>query len=325
MPACPAGYDFDALEFAKLVFGDVHLIEENFPCVQRNAAQHGVAYRARLLKDFLLHEMLEAALFGHDGVPGDVLNRTLDGVPIEVEQADAIGREDGDVAVGEENDVARVMKDGWNIAGDEELLLPKADDGRRSETGSYDFLRVASGKDSEGEDSAELLDGFLHGIFERATIVVRLDKMGDDLGIGLSLEFVALRGELMLQLQVIFNYAVVDDDDFAGAIAVRMRVFFRRAAVSVPAREADAVHTFERRKTDSLLEISKLAGGAANFQVAILADHGDSRRLLAAIFEPFQAVDHQRNNFFRADVTNYPAHDFRFSRCMSKCTCVQSE
>ena len=55
------------------------------------------------------------------------------------------------------------------------------------------------------------------------------------------------RDEFVLQFQVVFDDAVVDDYDFAGAIAVRMGVFFGGAAMGGPASVADAVDAFEGR------------------------------------------------------------------------------
>jgi hypothetical protein len=57
----------------ELGFADLHFVEENLAGFLRDAAQRGVADGARLLIDFLEHEMLEAALFRHDRVPGDAL------------------------------------------------------------------------------------------------------------------------------------------------------------------------------------------------------------------------------------------------------------
>ncbi len=48
------------------------------PDFLRNSAKQGVANGARLLENLLLHEMLEAALLGHDRVPGDMLGSALD-------------------------------------------------------------------------------------------------------------------------------------------------------------------------------------------------------------------------------------------------------
>ena len=66
-----------ALEFG---FGDLHFVEEDVSGFLRNAAQRCVAHGARLLINFFEHEMLEAALFRHDRVPGDMLHLAHDGL-----------------------------------------------------------------------------------------------------------------------------------------------------------------------------------------------------------------------------------------------------
>ena len=83
-----------------------------------------------------------------------------------------------------------------------------------------------------------------------------LDQVGDDLGIGLGDESVALRRQLALQRQVIFDDAVMHDHNAPGAVAMRMRVLLGGPAVRRPARVADAVrpvHRDARRITSSRL------------------------------------------------------------------------
>ena len=79
-----------------------------------------------------------------------------------------------------------------------------------------------------------------------SSLHLALDQVRDDLGVGLGLELVALRLQLLLQLEVVLDDAVVHDDDAAGAVAVRMRVFLGGAAVRGPARVADAVEPVDR-------------------------------------------------------------------------------
>ena len=50
----------------------------------------------------------------------------------------------------------------------------------------------------------------------------------------------AVRDELALDLEIVFDDAVVDDDDAPGTVAMRMRVFLGGTAVSGPARVAQA-------------------------------------------------------------------------------------
>ena len=73
-----------------------------------------------------------------------------------------------------------------------------------------------------------------------------LDQVRDDLGVGFGLELVPLRLQLVLQLEVVLDDAVVHDDDAAGAVAVRVRVLLGRPAVRGPARVADAVQAVDR-------------------------------------------------------------------------------
>ena len=70
---------------------DIHLVQENAAGFLAHAAQRGVAHGARLLKDFLEHEVLVAAFFRHDGIPQDMGNLAVDGAAVEIAQADAIG------------------------------------------------------------------------------------------------------------------------------------------------------------------------------------------------------------------------------------------
>ena len=52
--------------------------------------------------------------------------------------------------------------------------------------------------------------------------------------------------QLLLQIEIVLDDAVVDDDDLAGAVAVRMGVLLGRPAVRRPARVADAVVAGDR-------------------------------------------------------------------------------
>ena len=67
-----------------------------------------------------------------------------------------------------------------------------------------------------------------------------LDEVSDDFGVGLGREFVAFSDELFLEREIVFDDAVMDDDDFASAVAVGMGVFFGGAAVRSPASVANA-------------------------------------------------------------------------------------
>lgn len=149
--------------------------------------------------------------------------------------------------------------------------------------GGDELVGVVGGHDSDGEGSGEALDGFTHGFFEcrprvRCAVGVGalgelfefdellLDEVGDDLGVGFGDEFVALGGELFLEGEVVFDDAVVDDDEGAGAVAVGMCVLFGGAAVGGPPGVADAEGAVEGIVGDDGFEVAELAGSAAKFE-----------------------------------------------------------
>ena len=90
-----------------------------------------------------------------------------------------------------------------------------------------------------------------------------LDEVGDDFGVGFGDELVALGGELGFEGEVVFDDAVVDDDEGAGAVAVGVGVLFGGAAVGGPAGVADAEGAVDGVVGDDGFEVAELAGGAA--------------------------------------------------------------
>jgi len=93
-----------------------------------------------------------------------------------------------------------------------------------------------------------------------------LDEVGDDLGVGLGDELVALSDELALQVEVVLHDAVVHNHNAPGAVAVGMGVFFRGAAMGGPAGVADAEGAVQGMLGEGFLEFEQLAGGAADFE-----------------------------------------------------------
>ncbi len=59
---------------------------------------------------------------------------------------------------------------------------------------------------------------------------------------------------------------------------------------------------------DHLLELRQLAGTAPQLNRAV-AHHRDAGRVVAAVFEPSEAVDQNGYELFRADVADDSAHD----------------
>ncbi len=129
------------LRGSELLFGDLHLVQKDVARVQRDAAQRGVAHGARLLVNFLEHEMLEAALFRHDRVPGNVLHLAHDGLPVEIGKLHAVRGDYREIAIGQKEQVAGVIQNRGHVGGHEILVLAQPDDGGRAVARGNDLVR----------------------------------------------------------------------------------------------------------------------------------------------------------------------------------------
>jgi len=94
--------------------------------------------------------------------------------------------------------------------------------------------------------------------------------VGDDLGVGFGYEDVALGGQFPFQFEIVFDDAVVDYDDAAGAVAVGVGVLFGGAAVGGPAGVAYAVGAVEGIVAQDEFDVFELAGGRGGSGVFLL-------------------------------------------------------
>ena len=132
--------------------------------------------------------------------------------------------------------------------------------------------------------------------------------MRDDFRIRFCSELVTFLLELFFELEIVFDDPVVHHDNLSGAIAMRMSIFFGGAAVRGPACVADAVGALDGRLGNGFFEVAELSGGAANFQFARAVHDSDACGVVAAILELAKTLDNYRNDFFRAYVSENPAH-----------------
>jgi hypothetical protein len=143
VPARSTGDDAHLLEFAELLFGDLHLVQEDSSGILRDAAEQSVAHGARLLENLFLHEMLVAPLFGHDRVPGYMMGWAINRTAFVVHYADAILRENSDIAIGQEENLASVFEERGDVARDKIFAVTQPDYRWRTNTRRDDFVRVA--------------------------------------------------------------------------------------------------------------------------------------------------------------------------------------
>src|SRR5215472_17515253 len=147
MPAGAAGHNAHLLESAKLLIGDVHFVREDSPSVLGNASEQRVAHGPRLLENLFLHEMFVAALFRHNGVPGDVVSWAVYRASVMIHHPYALFGKYGDVAIAEEENVAGVLEQGRDIAGHKIFAVTNTNHRGRSHASGDNFLGVLGGQE----------------------------------------------------------------------------------------------------------------------------------------------------------------------------------
>ena len=91
--------------------------------------------------------MLEAALLNLNRIPGDALRLRLGLVALEIRDANAVLRHDGNFPVIQKENVARVLKDRGNVRRHKELVVAEADNNRRALARGNDRVRLVSRND----------------------------------------------------------------------------------------------------------------------------------------------------------------------------------
>ena len=138
------------------------------------------------------------------------------GSPVGVRDRDAVGGDRDDLAVLDLHHGPGLAEEGRDRGGEEGLPLADADHQRTLLAGADEQLGVVDVHRDEGVVAAEIGEGAANRGGQIA-VVVALDQVGDDLGVGLGAELVPVGEQLATQLGVVLDDAVEDDVDLARA------------------------------------------------------------------------------------------------------------
>ena len=194
-----------------------------------------------------------------------------------------------------------------HVGGEVVLPHPDAEDQGTGLAHDIERVRRVGAEDAEGVGALEPGRGLHDGGLDVA-VVVQLEQVDDGLGIGLAVEDVAVGDQLLAQGEVVFDDAVVHDGEAPVVRQMRVRVAVGRRAVGSPARVADADHAGDERAVARLFaELRDPPAHLLDPDRAIM-QHGQARGVIAAVFEPGQALEQHGRGAARSGKANDSAH-----------------
>ena len=245
------------------------------PAGARDPARQRLPQRVGLLVDLLEHEVLIAALLGGLGRPLDRLGDALHRPALDVGYHDPVGPQVGDVALLEEDDLARVGQDRGDVGGEERLALAEPDDERHVLARPDESIALVAVHDRERIRTLEPPQRGARRVGDVARVRL-LDQVGDGLRVRLGRQLVAARLEPVTQLLEVLDDPVMDHRDPAGAIDLGVGIDVVRAAMCRPAGVRQAHGSMRRALGDRGSQVAQLARALLDEEVALVVDQRDS-------------------------------------------------
>ncbi len=146
---------------------------------------------ARLLENFFLHEVAVRAKLHGGGVGGDGAYFAFDGLVGAVDDPHLAQLQVGHIAVFEEDELVGGAGQRQRVGGEEVFVLTQANDQRRTVARADDAVRLLAAEYRNRIRAVQLLGSGLHRLEQIAGVEV-IDQVGDDFGVGLALELVAV-------------------------------------------------------------------------------------------------------------------------------------
>ena len=158
----------------------------------------------------------------------------------------AVGSDNRNLAVFHIGDVACMLYYCRNIGGNKVAALTVAYEQGCVLACRNESVGAVGADDAERIRALKAVKCLKHGVKNIATLVVIVGKeLGNDLGIGLGAEFIAATFEKIAQLDIVFDYTVVNDRHLTVTAQMRMGIYIVRLTVSCPTGVAYAECTLD--------------------------------------------------------------------------------
>ena len=301
-----AGHDKHLAQILDLLLCQGDVVQHDFPAPDTGG--DGLPKSLGLLADFLHHEVLVAALFRRGDIPLDALRFLLDGLQLLVVEVDGVPGENGNLLVLQPVDVPGAGEDGRHVAGDIVLPFPDADDQGAVLPHGENAVRAVGADDAQRVAALHLGDDFLNGLQHVAFVVV-FQHLGHHFRVGVGDELHAPADEMVFQVQVILDDAVVHHGEQATVADLGMGIDVGRGPMGGPPGVTDAHSAGQLfAALEDAVQHAQTPLGLYHVDAGVVV-HCHARRVIAPVLQFLQAVEQNGRRLLLADISYNAAHD----------------
>ena len=195
------------------------------------------------------------------------------------------------IAVFKKNKILCLRYQCSDIRCDQVLSVCDTDHQRTATTCGNQPARLILADDAKSKSALKVFHRRGHGGQQILSLVeVQMNLVHDDFSIGLRGKTVTVLLLPGTQFLVVLNDAIVHHCH-AFMADMRVSIFLAGFAVRRPARVGNAGGAADRRVGKGVTQFGNLANLADSLQAVILTLHRHTRRVIATVFQPSQAID----------------------------------
>ncbi len=281
----------------------------NLIVLRAHPAPHGILQGVRLLHDLLQHEVVVPPLLDLAKRPLQLVHLLFQGFVLDGRHFVSGATQGGHFSILQVHDLPGVLHERGSVGTHEILAVAHAQDEGTPIAGHDEKVRILPRHDGDAVRPHHLGKRLPHRFREGQTgfPLHLLDKLHEDLRVGLALKTVALVFELLLNDSVVFDDAVVHQSKGAIGADVGVRIDVIRRAVGRPARVSNADGPGHGGPIQTVSEIVNLSLLFLNVKIGFV-DRCETGRVVPTVFEALEPCEQQILGLLISNVSDNSAH-----------------